>query len=172
MPVPAKHRLGIIALLLAAVTASAAEPDYRELALHAGIIFRGSVVAVERVAPAAPGEVPVLRITFRVHEAVRGATAGQLLTVHQWDGEVTGDNFRVGESLALFLYPPSGELGLTSTVAGQQGRVAAENAESALAAAREAQVPAEIYSDPDATRLPRYLHKKFRPRPRRLLEID
>jgi hypothetical protein len=96
----------------------------RRLAHGAGIIFSGTVQKIEPVAPAAPGDIGVVRITFLVEDALRGATAGELLTVSEWDRLWTsGDRYRVGEELLLFLYPPSESLGLTSTVAGTRGRI-------------------------------------------------
>jgi hypothetical protein len=63
-----------------------------------------------------------MRITFRVEEAIRGVQAGQMLTIREWAGLWdAGDRYRTGERLMLFIYPPS-HLGLTSTVAGSQGR--------------------------------------------------
>ncbi len=146
-----KLTLALLLVFCSAVRARPADFDYRELASHAGIIFRGTVEAVERIPAAAPGEVSTVRVTFRVGEAVSGASSGELLTITQWEGADAG--YRPGEAVVLFLYPPSGELGLTSTVGGQLGRVPAEQAETALAAAREARMCGaagpDIVPDPD-----------------------
>lgn len=116
----------------------------RRLALHAGIIFTGTVEKVERLAPAAPGDVGVVRVTFRVSEALRGATAGATLTINEWDALWTGANrYRPGERLLLFLYPPSGSLGLTSTVGGERGRIRVS--ESRLSIASVARQIADPY---------------------------
>ena len=110
------------------------QPDLRQLARDAGIIFRGAVERVERVAPA-PGDVGTVRVTFRIAEALRGATPGEALTIREWDGLWhAGDRYRVGEHLLLFLYPPSGDLGLTTTVGGEQGRIRVADSQLSIAA--------------------------------------
>ena len=76
-----------------------------------------------------------MRITFLVTDALRGATPGKTLTFSEWDGLWTsGDRYRVGEDLLLFLYPPSGDLGLTTTVAGTRGRISLVNSPLSMAA--------------------------------------
>jgi len=63
-------------------------------------------------------------ITFRVEQAIRGVTPGDDLTISQWMGLwSSGQRYRVGDRLLLFLYPPS-KLGLTSCVGGPMGRFA------------------------------------------------
>jgi len=55
---------------------------------------------------------------------MRGASAGHTLTIHEWAGLWTsGERYRVGERVLLFLYAPS-RLGLTSPVAGAMGKFA------------------------------------------------
>jgi hypothetical protein len=92
------------------------------LARAAGTIFSGTVTAIRR-RPASQSEaVETVAITFRVENAIRGATPGQDLTISQWIGLwSSGQRYRVGERVLLFLYPPS-KLGLTSCVAGATGR--------------------------------------------------
>jgi hypothetical protein len=92
------------------------------LARTAGTIFSGTVSAITRH-PAAHGQsVETVAITFHVENAIRGATAGDDLTISQWIGLWSGgQRYRVGERVLLFLYPPS-KLGLTSCVAGAVGR--------------------------------------------------
>jgi hypothetical protein len=92
------------------------------LARAAGTIFSGAVTAIRR-RPASQSEaVETVAITFRVENAIRGATPGQDLTISQWIGLwSSGQRYRVGERVLLFLYPPS-KLGLTSCVAGAMGR--------------------------------------------------
>jgi len=66
-------------------------------------------------------------ITFRVEHAIRGTVAGQSLTIHEWAGLwSSGERYRVGEHVLLFLYSPS-RLGLTSPVAGAMGRFALDS---------------------------------------------
>jgi hypothetical protein len=100
-------------------------PDAQRLARlsqKAGYIFAGTVTAVERIAPTSAGEVATMRISFRVDQAVRGVHDGDTLTIREWAGLwESGERYRPGERLVLFLYPPS-RLGLTSPVAGPLGR--------------------------------------------------
>jgi hypothetical protein len=92
------------------------------LSRAAGAIFSGTVTSIVR-RPAARGPtVETVAITFHVENAIRGATAGEDLTISQWIGLWSGgQRYRVGERVLLFLYPPS-KLGLTSCVAGALGR--------------------------------------------------
>jgi hypothetical protein len=94
-----------------------------------GIIFSGQVISVSH-ADAASGQLatPTV-ITFRVQHAIRGATAGQKLTIREWAGLWNrGERYRIGERVFLFLYPPS-RLGLTSPVKGSLGRLAMDSQE-------------------------------------------
>jgi hypothetical protein len=95
---------------------------FPQVARAAGTIFSGTVTAIARH-PAGRGQsVETVAITFRVEEAIRGATPGQDLTISQWMGLwSSGQRYRVGEHVLLFLYPPS-KLGLTSCVGGPVGR--------------------------------------------------
>jgi hypothetical protein len=94
----------------------------------AGIIFSGTVTSVGR---AVGGAAPFFRpeaisttVTFQVDHAIRGTSLGQSLTIHEWAGLwSSGERYRVGERVLLFLYSPS-KLGLTSPVAGGAGRFA------------------------------------------------
>jgi hypothetical protein len=90
----------------------------------AGIVFSGTVLAVEPVPAAAPDGLATVRVSFRVDEAARGAVAGQVLTISEWQGLwESGERYRVGQRVVLSLYPPSRELGLTSPVSGDAGRI-------------------------------------------------
>jgi hypothetical protein len=134
----------LLALLLAPLASAQDSADLRPLARDAGIIFSGTVQKIEPAASAAPGDIGLVRITFLVTDALRGATAGEPLTISEWDGLWTsGDRYRVGEDLLLFLYPPSGNLGLTTTVAGTRGRISLANSPLSMAA-----VALQIADDP------------------------
>lgn len=136
-------------LLPAPVASSQDRPGLRRLARDAGLIFSGTVETIEPVAPASPGDIGVVRVTFRVREALRGATAGEALTISEWDGLwKAGDRYRVGETLLLFFYPPSGDLGLTTTVGGKLGRISPADSPLSIAAlARQIADPPESFSD-------------------------
>lgn len=88
----------------------------------AGAIFSGTVVSIERRPATTAQVVETVAITFHVDNAIRGVTPGENLTISQWIGLWTsGQRYRIGEHVLLFLYPPS-KLGLTSCVAGGMGR--------------------------------------------------
>ncbi|HEX3352377.1 MAG TPA: hypothetical protein VHS34_06115 [Terriglobales bacterium] len=93
------------------------------LARKSGYIFDGTVLSVEPGAEVETGGVATVRITFRVEQAIRGVRNGQVLTIREWAGLWnSGERYRSGERLLLFLYTP-GKLGLTSLVGGGQGRI-------------------------------------------------
>ncbi len=97
-------------------------PNLGNLTRSAGYIFAATVTSIEHAAPVEGNAVGLVRITFRVEQAVRGVKAGQLLTIREWAGLWdTGERYRPGQRVMLFLYPPS-RLGLTSAVGGPQGR--------------------------------------------------
>lgn len=93
----------------------------RPLTRSSGYIFAGTVKSVERAAPKGNGIATVL-INFHVDQAMRGVRAGQMLAIREWAGLwESGERYRPGERVLLFLYPPS-KLGLTSPVGGPMGR--------------------------------------------------
>jgi hypothetical protein len=95
---------------------------FPRLARAAGSIFSGTVTTIRRQTVSQGEAVETVAITFRVENAIRGATPGQDLTILQWIGLwSSGQRYRVGERVLLFLYPTS-KLGLTSCVAGAMGR--------------------------------------------------
>ncbi len=130
-----------------------APPDLNTLIAHAGYIFRGTVLAIERApATVSPSQSPpphtavadaipprprasriikppsttsAIRVTFLVSDAIRGVRDGQRITITEWSGLWIGDphRYRVGDDLLLILYPAS-RIGLTSPVAGDLGRFA------------------------------------------------
>jgi hypothetical protein len=94
---------------------------FTELSRASGRIFSGTVTAISNHAPTDQG-LETVSITFHVDHAIRGVVTGEDLTITQWMGAwSTGQRYRVGEHLLLFLYPPS-KLGLTSCVGGNLGR--------------------------------------------------
>ena len=98
-------------------------PGLPEFVRASGMIFSGTVVSIKR-SPSHGGQaVETVAITFHVENSIRGATPGQNLTISQWVGMwSSGQRYRVGERVLLFLYPRS-KLGLTSTVGGAMGRL-------------------------------------------------
>ena len=99
-----------------------APPSLLQLTQRAGYIFSGTVLSVERVQPKAQNEVVTVRITFRVDQAVRGVSSRQVFAIREWAGLwESGDRYRRGQQVLLFLYQPS-KLGLTSPVNGGFGR--------------------------------------------------
>ncbi len=95
---------------------------FPQIARAAGTIFSGTVTGIARRPATRSQAVETVAITFHVERALRGATSGDDLTISQWIGLwSTGQRYRIGERVLLFLYPPS-KLGLTSCVAGPMGR--------------------------------------------------
>jgi len=91
------------------------------LTLSAGYIFAGTVKSIDRTA-LKKNAVGTVQINFHVDQGMRGVRTGQALTVREWAGLwSSGERYRVGERVLLFLYPPS-KLGLTSPVQGALGR--------------------------------------------------
>jgi len=97
---------------------------FPQLAGAAGKIFSGTVTAITR-RPANTGQsVETVAVTFHVERAIRGTIPAEDLTISQWIGLwSSGQRYRLGERVLLFLYPPS-KLGLTSCVGGGMGRFA------------------------------------------------
>jgi hypothetical protein len=94
----------------------------QQLVRAAGIIFSGRVTFIGKAASSARPDPAATAITFQVEHAIRGTSTGQSLTIHEWAGLWTsGERYRVGQRVLLFLYSP-GKLGLTSPVAGGMGR--------------------------------------------------
>jgi len=97
-------------------------PNLPTLSRSSGYIFSGTVTKVERIAPSRGDAVAVMRITFQVDGAIRGVSLGQKLVIREWAGLwQSGERYRPGERVMLFLYPPS-KLGLTSPVGETMGR--------------------------------------------------
>ena len=95
---------------------------FRPLIQRSGYIFAGTVLAVEHVPPL-PNEMPIVRVVFHIDEAIRGVQQGQTLTIREWAGSWnSSQQYRRGERVLLFLYPPS-KLGLTSLVTGNSGQL-------------------------------------------------
>jgi hypothetical protein len=98
-------------------------PHPPPIARNSGYIFAGTVQSVHLASPE-PRSVPTVQISFHVDEAIRGVRSGQTLVIREWAGLWnSGEHYRVGERVLLFLYPPS-KLGLTSPVGGAMGRFA------------------------------------------------
>ncbi len=106
----------------AARAASAQSALLRQATRKAGFIFSGTVLSVQQLA-GGPGAVDRVRVTFAVHEAVRGVRPGKTFTIDEWAGLWMNqpNRFRSGERVFLLVYPRS-KLGLTSIVAGGLGR--------------------------------------------------
>lgn len=134
----------------------AVSTDVSEMAAHAGMVFRGRVVAVAVEPANAPGDVTALRITFVVDDAVRGVTPGQTVTIRQWSA--AADEYRVGESLVLFLYTPSDALGLTSSVGGRAGHRRVDEVSAQFL---------DSLREPAVSEVPETLPETIQPRPLR-----
>jgi hypothetical protein len=94
----------------------------QSLARKSAYIFSGQVKSVSVIPARQAGSVPVIQITFQITTGFRGVHAGEELVIREWAGLwQSGQSYRSGERVALFLYPPS-KLGLTSVVGGAGGR--------------------------------------------------
>lgn len=103
----------------------------------AGMIFSGTVTKIERRPATAGQSVEAIAVTFRIENALRGATSGQNLTITQWIGLwSSGQRYRIGERVLLFLYPAS-KLGLTSCVGGTLGRFAVDRTGQVMLTAQQ-----------------------------------
>jgi len=109
---------------------------FSQLVRAAGIIFSGRVTSIG-LAPSSLGHAEAsTNVTFQVERALRGTSPGRSLTIHEWAGLWrSGERYRVGERVLLFLYSPS-KLGLTSPVAGALGRFALDSEGSIVLSAR------------------------------------
>jgi len=97
---------------------------FRQLVRAAGIIFSGRVTSIGRSGSSSGLDPASTVVTFQVDHAIRGTSPGQNLTIREWAGlRFSGERYRVGERVLLFLYSPS-SLGLTSPIAGAMGRFA------------------------------------------------
>jgi hypothetical protein len=95
---------------------------FQNMVRSAGLIFSGRVTLIGRAASPSGRDPAATAVTFQVEHAMRGTSAGQNLTIHEWSGLwSSGERYRLGERVLLFLYSPS-KLGLTSPVAGAAGR--------------------------------------------------
>jgi hypothetical protein len=127
MQCPIRKRAFPLLILLLGFFASAEErpaepppkpeiPNLHAIVAPSGYVFSGTVKAVERIKPHSPRSVAVMRITFYVDHGYHGVRTGQTFSIHEWAGLwQSGDRYRPGEHVMLFLYPAS-RLGLTSPV--------------------------------------------------------
>ncbi|MGH9545559.1 MAG: hypothetical protein ACRD23_10125 [Terriglobales bacterium] len=103
-----------------------------QLTRGSGYIFDGTVMSVEPMAQDQTNGVAMVQITFRVEQAIRGVRGGQVLVIREWAGLWnSGERYRRGERLLLFLYSPS-KLGLTSAVGGPLGRFTVDSGGNAV----------------------------------------
>jgi hypothetical protein len=96
--------------------------NLHHLTKASGYIFAGTVQSVQHVSPSGANGIASTQITFHVDQAIRGVRNGQTLAIREWAGLWrSGERYRVGERVLLFLYPFS-KLGFTSPVGGSMGR--------------------------------------------------
>ena len=94
----------------------------QQILRSSAMIFSGTVLNVEHQAAGSGTARGITQIIFRVQDAIRGVRPGQVIELREWGGLWNaGDRYRPGETLFLFLYPPS-KLGLTSPVGGAAGK--------------------------------------------------
>jgi len=136
-----------------------------QLSRHAGFIFRGRVLRVERLRPVR-GNVATVQVTFEVLEGIRGVRTGEQLTIQEWAGlwGAGRSRYHPGQELLLFLYPVS-RLGLTSPVAGDAGILSIDAQGQVVAP--PAPAPGRSVGPPD--RKPRMPYREFSERVRHAL---
>lgn len=116
---------------------------FPRLVRAAGIIFSGRVTSIGRTPSSDGQELDSTTVTFQVEHAMRGAAPGRRLTIREWAGLWnSGERYRVGERVLLFLYP-TGKLGLTSPVAGGLGRFAMDSQDRIMMSAQDFRALAE-----------------------------
>ncbi len=107
---------------------SSGNSGFNQLTRAAGTIFSGTVTGITRSRADAGLAIATVTITFHVDNAIRGAFSGQSLTITEWMGLwSSGQRYRLGERVLLFLYPRS-KLGLTSCVGASLGRFRVDTA--------------------------------------------
>ena len=122
LPQPLESRVAAASQFPRAPVATPGSFGLPQFASAAGTIFSGTVTRIERHAASSAQPVEIVSISFHVEKAIRGASAGEEITISQWIGLWSaGQRYRVGERVLLLLYPRS-KLGLTSCVGGQMGR--------------------------------------------------
>ena len=95
---------------------------FDEVVRASGMIFSGTVTGIKPGPANQTQAVATVAITFHIDQAIRGTRVGDSITISQWAGLwSSGQRYRVGERVFLFLYPHS-KLGLTSCVGGPMGR--------------------------------------------------
>lgn len=144
-------RVGAVCISLASCAIAQSEKPLstdrvRTLTQAAGIIFRGTVTSVERIAPTRQNQLETMQICFHVAENLRGTKTGSVLCIREWAGLWTSrDRYHPGEHVALLLYPPS-RLGLTSPVGGNEGRFAVADSRSPASTSTSIQFAANANS--------------------------
>lgn len=144
----------------------------RAASRSAGTIFRGTVLSVERRAPSRPNQLGTVEIAFHVDEGLKGVKTGSTFRILEWIGLWTSrDRYRIGERVALFLYPPS-LLGLTSPVGGDAGRYPIDDRGRITLDPSPGRTSASAVSNSGKNLAPptRFTHQEFRQAIRRALE--
>lgn len=104
--------------------ARALGPRWKEFSRAAGMIFSGTLVAVDSLPVTSQRPVPSVQLTYRVERAIRSVQPGQVLTFREWAGARSMHRaVRPGQRMLVLLYPP-GPLGFTSPVGGAWGQIA------------------------------------------------
>lgn len=117
-----------LGLFRESATAQSRPVNLERLVNDAGIIFSGTVVNIVTGEKDPSMNLYTTYYTFTVQEALFGVKA-DTVTIKQYGGESEGRSyyppgvprFERGESVVVFLYPPS-RIGMTSAVAKDQGK--------------------------------------------------
>jgi hypothetical protein len=106
-------------VLPSAAISAGASTVLAEMASHAGVIFTGQVVAVERSDAAG-----FVDVRFHIEQAVRGCPKSGAYVLREWAGLWTGhpERYRVGQR-RLMLLTARGAGGMSSPVGGMDGAI-------------------------------------------------
>lgn len=95
-----------------------------EITDSADRVFAGICEKIEVIDRDFVSNLPVVKYTFTVSEAIKGVTTDKI-TFTQWKPTAVDAGYEVGQKYVIFLYPNS-RLGLTSPVGYMQGKFEVE----------------------------------------------
>ena len=110
--------------------------NLESLISQSGMIFSGTVIAVETGTKDRQMNLFMTYYTFRINDGIYGVDS-DTVRIKQYGGEANGKKFypkgiprfEKGEEVLVMLYPPS-KIGMTSTVGREQGKFIVQPADS------------------------------------------
>ncbi len=98
--------------------------NLEEITDSADRVFAGVCETIESLEKDPASNLPVVKYTFTVSEAIKGVTTDKI-TFTQWKPTAVDAGYEIGQKYVIFLYPDS-RLGLTSPVGYMQGKFEVE----------------------------------------------